>query len=739
MVCLLENHNRGKLSVFTDASEKAYGLYFYLKTTTDKSSVSSPRLLKRPMDGTSTWKPQQTRAQCLRRCFWKGLWMVLLLENHNRQELSVFTDASWKAYGLCVYLKTKTDKSSVSLPELLKRLMDGTSTWKPQQTRDQCLRRCFWKGLLMVRLLENHKRQELSVFGDVSKKRPIDGASTWTPQQTRAQCLHRCFWKGLWMVRLLENHKRKELSVFADVSEKAYRWCVYLKTTTDKSSVSSPMLLEKPMDGASTWKPQQTRAQCLHQCFWKSLWMVRLLENHNRQELSVFGDASEKAYGWYFYLKTKKDKSSVSSPMLLERPMDCASTWKPQQTRAQCLFRGFWKGLYMVCLLEIHNRQELSVFTDASEKAYGLYFYLKTTTDKSSVSSPMLLKRPIDGTSTWKPQKKSSVSSPMLLKRPMDGTSTWKPKQTRAQWIRRSFWKGLWMVRLLENHNRQELSVFTDASEKAYGWCVYLKTTKDKRSVSSAMFLKRPIDGASTWKPQQTKAQCLHRCFWKSLWMVRLLEHHNRQELSVFTDASWKAYGLCVYLKTTTDKSSVSSPRLLEKPMDGASTWKPQQTRAQCLRRCFWKGLWMVRLLENHKRQELSVFGDVSEKAYRWCVYLKTTTHKSSVSSPKLLKRPMDGMSTWKPQKTRAQCLCRCFWKGLWIVRLLENHNRQELSVFTDASGKAYGWCVYFKTTTDKSSVSSPMLLEKPMDCASTWKPQKTRAQCLCRGFWKGL
>ncbi|KAK3707080.1 hypothetical protein RRG08_040400 [Elysia crispata] len=107
--------------------------------------------------------------------------------------------------------------------------------------------------------------------------------------------------------------------------------------------------------------------------------MVRLLENHNRQELSVFADTSEKAYGWYVYLKTTKDKSSVSSPMLLKRPMD---------------------GLWMVRLLENHNRQELSVFTDASEKAYGWYVYLKTTTDKSSVSSPMLLKRPMDGTST---------------------------------------------------------------------------------------------------------------------------------------------------------------------------------------------------------------------------------------------------------------------------------------------------------------------------------------------------
>ena len=147
MVCLLENHNRQELSVFTDAYEKAYGLYFYLKTTTDKSSVSSPRLLKRPIDGTSTWKPKQTRAQCLRRCCWKGLWMVLLLENQNRQELSEFAEASEKAYGLCVYLKITTDKSSVSSPMLLKRPMDGASTWKPQKTRAQCLRRCFWKGL----------------------------------------------------------------------------------------------------------------------------------------------------------------------------------------------------------------------------------------------------------------------------------------------------------------------------------------------------------------------------------------------------------------------------------------------------------------------------------------------------------------------------------------------------------------------------------------------------------------
>ena len=616
MVCLLENHNRQELSVFTDASEKAYGLYFYLKTTTDKSSVSSPRLLKRPMDGTSTWKPQQTRAQCLRRCFWKGLWMVLLLENHNRQELSVFTDASWKAYGWYFYLKTTTDKSSVSLPRLLKR--------------------------------------------------PIDGMSTLKPQQTRAQCLHRCFWKGLWIVLLLENHNRQELKVFAEASEKAYGWYFYLKTTTDKSSVSSPMLLKRPMDGFSTWKPQQTRAQCLHRCFLKGLWIVRLLENHNRQELSVFAEASEKAYGWYFYLKTTTDKSSVSSPMLLKRPIDGTSTRKPQQTR-------------------------------------------------------------------------NSVSSPMLLKRPMDGASSWKPQQTRAQWIRRSFWKGLWMVRLLKNHNRQELSVFTDASEKAYGWCVYLKTTKDKSSVSSAMFLKRPIDGASTWKSQQTRAQCLHRCFWKSLWMVRLLENHNRQELSVFSDASWKPYGLCVYMKTTTDKSSVSFPRLLKRPIYGMSTWNPQQTRAQCLHRCFWKGLWIVLLLENHNRQEISVFAEASEQAYGWYFYLKTTTDKSSVSLPMLLKRPMDGTSTWKPQQTRAQCLHRCFLKGLWIVRLLENHNRQELSVFSEASEKAYIWYVYLKSTTDKSSVSSPMLLKRPMDCTSTWKPQQTRAQCLRRCFWKGL
>ena len=368
MVCLLENHNRQELSDFTDASEKAYGLYFYLKTTTDKSSVSSPRLLKRPMDGTSTWKPQQTRAQCLFRGFWKGLYMVCLLEIHNRQELSVFTDASKKAYGLYFYLKTTTDKSSVSSPRLLNRPMDGTSTWKPQQTRAQCLRRCFWKGLWMVLLLENHNRTDKSsVYSPKLLKRPMDGASTWKSQQTRAQCLHRCFWKGLWMVRLLEKHKRQELSVFGDVSEKAYRWCVFLKTTTDKSSVSSPKLLKRPMDGMSTWKPQKTRAQCLRRSFWKGLWMVRLLENRNRQELSVFTDASEKAYGWCVYLKTTTDKSSVSSAMFLKRPIDGASTWKPQQTRAQCLRRSFWKGLWMVCLLENHKRQELSVFADASE------------------------------------------------------------------------------------------------------------------------------------------------------------------------------------------------------------------------------------------------------------------------------------------------------------------------------------------------------------------------------------
>ena len=517
MVLLLENLNRQELSVFADAAEKAYGWYFYLKTKTDKSSVNSPKLLKRPMDGASTWKSQQTRAQCLHRCFWKGLWMVRLLENHKRQELSVFGDVSEKAYRWCVYLKTTTDKSSVSSPMLLEK--------------------------------------------------PMDGASTWTPQQTRAQCLHRCFLKSLWIVRLLENHNRQELSVFAEASEKAYRWYVYLKTTTDKSSVSSPMLLKRPMDCTSTWKQQQTRAQCLRRGFWKGLWMVLLLENHNRQELSVFADASEKAYGWYFYLKTTTDKCSVSSPMLLERPMDCASTWKPQQTRAQCLFRGFWK-------------------------AYIWYVYLKSTTDKSSVSSPM------------------------LLKRPMDCTSTWKPQQTRAQCLRRGFWTGLWMVLLLENHKRQELSVFADASEKAYGWYFYLKTTTDKSSVSSPMLLKRPMDGTSTWKPQQRAAQCLRRSFWKGLWMVRLLENHNRQELSVFTDASEKAYGWCVYLKTTKDKSSVSSAMFLKRPIDGASTWKPQQTRAQCLRRSFWKGLWMVCLLENHKRQELSVFAEASEKAY---------------------------------------------------------------------------------------------------------------------------
>ena len=122
----------------------------------------------------------------------------------------------------------------------------------------------------MVRLIENHNRQELSVFAEASEK-----AYGWYVY--------------------FKNHKRQELSVFADASEKAYGWCVYLKTTTDKSSVSSPMLLEKPMDGASTWKPQQTRAQCLHRCFLKSLWIVRLLENQNRQELNVFAEASEKA------------------------------------------------------------------------------------------------------------------------------------------------------------------------------------------------------------------------------------------------------------------------------------------------------------------------------------------------------------------------------------------------------------------------------------------------------------
>ena len=652
--------------------------------------MSLPRLLKRPKDGMSTWKPQQTRIQCLHRCFWKGLWIVRLLENHNRQELSVFAEASEKAYRWYVYLKTTTDKSSVSSPMLMKRPMDCTSTWKPQQTRAQCLRRSFWKGL--------------------------------------------------WMVLLLENHNRQELSVFADASEKAYGWYFYLKTTTDKSSVSSPMLLERPMDCASTWKPQQTRAQCLCRGFWKVLWMVLLLENHNRQELSVFADASEKAYWWYVYLKTttdKKlsvfadasekaygwcvflktttDKSSVNSPKLLKRPMDGASTWKSQQTRAQCLHRCFWKGLWMVRLLENHKRQELSVFGDVSEKAYRWCVYLKTTTDKSSVSSPM------------------------LLEKPMDGASTWKPQQTRAQCLLRCFLKSLWIVRLLENHNRQEISVFAEASEKAYRWYVCLKTTTDKSSVSSPRLLKRPMNGTSTWKPQQTRAQCLRRCSWKGLWMVLLLENHNRQELSVFTDASWKAYGLCVYIKITTDKSSVSFPRLLKRPIYGMSIWNPQQTRAQCLHRCFWKGLWIVLLLENHNRQELSVFTDASEKAYGWCVYLKTTKDKSSVSSAMFLKRPIDGASTWKPQQTRAQCLRRSFWKGLWMVCLLENHKRQELSVFAEASEKAYGWCVYLKITTDKSSVSSPMLLKRPMDGASTWKPQKTRAQCLRRCFWKGL
>ena len=619
MVRLLENHNRQELSVFTDASGKAYGWCVYLKTTTDKSSVSSPMLLENPMDCASTWKPQQTRAQCLFRGFWKGLYMVCLLEIHNRQELSVFTDASEKAYGLYFYLKTTTDKKSVSSPRLLNRPMDGTSTWKPQQTRAQCLRRCFWKGLWMVLLLENHNRQELSVFADASEK-----AYGWyfylktTTEQTRAQCLRRSFWKGLWMVRLLESHNRQELSVFTDASEKAYGWCVYLKNTKDKSSVSSAMFLKRPIDGASTWKPQETRAQCLRRSFWKGLWMVCLLENHKRQELSVFAEASEKAYGWCVYLKTTTDKSSVSSPMLLKRPMDGASTWKSQQTRAQCLNRCFWKGLWMVRLLENHKRQELSVFGDVSEKAYRWCVYLKTTTDKSSVSSPM------------------------LLEKPMDGASTWKPQQTRAQCLLRCFLKSLWIVRLQENHNRQELSVFSEASEKAYIWYVYLKSTTDKSSVSSPMLLKRPMDCTSTWKPQQTRAQCLRRGFWTGLWMVLLLGNHNRQELSVFTDASEKAYGWYFYLKTTTDKSSVSSPMLLKRPMDGTSTWKLQQNR-----------------------QELSVFAEASEKAYGWCVYLKITTDKSSVLSPMLLKRPMDGASTWKTQKTRAQCLRRCFWKGL--------------------------------------------------------------------------
>ena len=59
----------------------------------------------------------------------------------------------------------------------------------------------------------------------------------------------------------------------------------------------------------------------------------------------------------------------------------------------------------------------------------------------------------------------------------------------------------------------KELSVFTDASGKVSGWYVYLKTTTDKSSVSSLMLLKRPMDGASTSKPQQTRAQCLRRCF----------------------------------------------------------------------------------------------------------------------------------------------------------------------------------------------------------------------------------
>ena len=53
--------------------------------------------------------------------------------------------------------------------------------------------------------------------------------------------------------------------------------------------------------------------------------------------------------------------------------------------------------------------------------------------------------------------------------------------------------KGLWMVRLLENHNRQVLSVFTDASEKAYGWYVYLKTTTDKCSAVSLVMSKVKI------------------------------------------------------------------------------------------------------------------------------------------------------------------------------------------------------------------------------------------------------
>ena len=183
---------------------------------------------------------------------------------------------------------------------------------------------------------------------------------------------------------------------------------------------------------------------------------------------------------------------------------------------------------------------------------------------------------------------------------------------------------------------------------------------RDEKLENSASHISNTME--RHWRE---RAQCLHRCFWKGLWMVRLIENHNRQELSVFADASGKAYGWYVYLKTTTDKSSVSSPMLLKRPMDGASTWKPQQTRAQCLHRCFWKGLWMVRLLENLNRKELSVFTDASE-------------------------RPMDGTSSWKPQRTRAQCLHRCFWKGLWMVRLLENHNRQELSVFADASEKAY-------------------------------------------------
>ena len=83
------------------------------------------------------------------------------------------------------------------------------------------------------------------------------------------------------------------------------------------------------------------------------------------------------------------------------------------------------------------------------------------------------------------------------------------------------------------------------------------------------------------------------------------------------------------------------------------------------------------------------------------------------------MKKWIDGMTEMRNLKIPRR-ISAIPWNGIEEKELLENHNRQELIVFTDASGKVSGWYVYLKTTTDKSSVSSPMLLERPMNGTST-------------------